>query len=203
MPATKIQEIQFVYLETHNFTRSEVTQTIDLKQFGIKMYLPPDSFSESTLHITVGVVTSGSVIIPENMPLVSAIYYVKVSSKLLHPVTVELEHCVTLTESSMTSGLTFGKADTSVSPPYMFKKISNGTFGVGQSWGTIEMSDFCLLGIFWCANDEPSITYIAGVLSRQRTGKRYEMFFLAGRNLGFIQQVSVNQCAHFAVQEGY
>ena len=175
---------------TYTLSQSKVSQVVDLTNIGIKIYISPDSFSESELSIKVDVSTSGTVIIPENMSLVSAIYHVRASSKLLHPAKVEMEHCVTPTEISMVSCLMFGKADTSGSPPYTFKTVSEGTFAQMKSWGTIQISEFSHWGIFWC-NDNPPITYIAGILSRKRKQSRHEVLFLAGRNLGFTQQVSI------------
>ena len=181
--------IRFVYYETHKFVRSDVTQTIDLKRFGIKIHIPSNSFSKSTLHITIGVGTSENVIIPKNMSLTSAIYYVKPSSKLLHPVIVEMEHCARLTGSNNTEfGITFSKSSTSLPPPYTFKKISNGSFPPGQSWGTIQMSEFSLTTVI--SDDKLPVTYIASVLSYQRKQGKYRILFIAGKDLGTTRKVT-------------
>ena len=191
-----ISGIQFIYLGTQTVTQSTVTQTISLKTFGIKLYLSPNTFSEPVFSITIGVGLSGSFISPERMTLVSAVYYIRTSSELLRPITVEIEHCVILLDNNKTSGLKFGKADTNsywASPPYIFKTLSEGMFPVGQSWGTIQMSSFSLLSIFWY-DDNPPVEYLAGVLSyphKHGSGKlgRYKVLFLAGRNLGVNKEV--------------
>ena len=186
---------QFIYLRTHSVVRSPVTQTIALRKFGIQLHIPPNITFEPVLKITIGIGLSGSVIIPQNTSLVSAIYFIKVSSKLFQPVTVELEHCVS--KGSSTSGLRFGKALSEnywASPPYHFEMLSDGNFTVGQSWGTIKMSHFCLLGIFWCDDSPPNIAYLAGVLSYQQRYRKlgsHKMLFLTGRNLGVNKEVYV------------
>ena len=182
-------QFKFVYCDTHTFTQSEVTQTIELKQFGLKIHIPPNSFWKSTLNITVGVGISENVKIPENESLASAIYYVKPSSKLLQPVTIEMEHCVRLTENSTESSLTFSKASINVTPPYEFNKVPNGKFAPGKSWGTIQMSEFSLITIN--SDNSLPITYIASVLSHQRKQGKYRVLFIAGRDLSVTRKVKL------------
>ena len=186
---------QFVYLRTHSVIRSPIAQTIALRKFGIQLYFPPNITFEPVLNITIGISLSGSVVIPENTSLVSAIYFIKVSSKLLHPVTVELQHCVST--GSSVSGLKFGKAESEnywSSPPYHFKMVSGGNFTVGKSWGTIKMSRFCFLGIFWCDGSSPNLAYLGGVLNHQGYAKlgSHKMLFVAGRNLAVNKEVSTS-----------
>ena len=183
----RIPGIQFIYLGTETVTPSTVTQTIYLEKFGIKIYLPPNAFSEPVFDITVGAALSGRFISPESMTLVSAVYYIRMSSELLRPVTVEIEHCVILSDEDKTSGLKFGKADMNsywASPPYTFKTLSEGIFPVGKSWGTIQMSSFSLLGIFCRRDNNPPVEYLAGVFSCPCSGKvgSYKVLLLAGLN---------------------
>ena len=129
------------------------------------------------------------------MSLVSAMYYIKVFSKLLQPITVELQHCVTILNSSSISSMKFGKAKSEnywFIPPYHFEMLPEGKFTVGKSWGTIKMSHFCLLGIFWCNDIPPSISYLAGVLSYQQVHRKlgsHKMLLLTGRNLAVNKEV--------------
>ena len=144
----RIPGIQFIYLGTETVTPSTVTQTIYLEKFGIKIYLPPNAFSEPVFDITVGAALSGRFISPESMTLVSAVYYIRMSSELLRPVTVEIEHCVILSDEDKTSGLKFGKADMNsywASPPYTFKTLSEGIFPVGNHGGLYR----CLVLVYW------------------------------------------------------
>ena len=189
--AIEYKGIHFIYLTTQTVNQSTVTQKIDLENFGIKLYLPPNSFSEPVFAITVGVGISGSFVSPKGMTLVSAVYYIRTSSELLRPVTVEIEHCVILLNNNETSSLKFGKADTDTN---IFKKLPEGTFPVGQSWGTIQISSFCLLGIFCDDNDNPPVAhrYLAGVLSHHHRFKnlgRFKMVFLATRGLHTNKEV--------------
>ena len=185
---------QFVYLRTHSVVRSPITQTVALRKFGIQLHFPPSITFEPVLKITVGIGLSGSVIIPENISLVSAIYFIKVSSKLFQPITVELQHCVST--GSPVSGLKFGKAESEnywSSLPYHFEMLSGGNFTVGRSWGTIKMSHFCFLGIFWCDSSPPNLAYLAGVLSYQQGYMKlgsHKMLFVTGRNLAVNKEVS-------------
>ena len=195
MHQSTLPGIEFIYLKTHTIVQNPITQSIALRKFGIQLHIPPNSFSEPVLKITVGVSLSGSVVVPVNMSLVSAIYYIKVSSKLLQPITVELEHCVTILDNNSISGLKFGKAKSEgywSSLPYHFEVLSEGNFTVGKSWSTIKMLEFCLLGIFWCNDVPPNIAYLGGVLSDQLKFRKlgsHKMLFLTGRNLAVNKEV--------------
>ena len=186
--------IQFIYLRTHTIIRSPTTQTIALRKFGIQLHFPPNITLEPVLKITIGVSLSGHVTIPNNASLVSAMYYIRVLSKLFQPITVELEHCITILDSSSISGMKFGKAESEklFTPPYHFEMLPEGNFTVGQSWGTIKMLNFCLLGIFWCNDIPPNIAYLVGVLSYQQRHRKlgsHKIMFLTGRNLAVNKEV--------------
>ena len=138
--------LNFIHLETITINQTNVMQTIDLTNYGLKMHLPPDSSSEP-MNITIGVSLSGNFKSPKNTTLVSALYYIKTSVDLLKPAILEIEHCAGADTDDKT--LSFGKADTTTSSlPYFFEMLSNGSFNEHNSWGLIKMSRFSINGIF-------------------------------------------------------
>ena len=195
--------LNFIYLETQTLDRNKVVQTIDLKQFGFKVRFPPNTFLEPVVDITVGVGLSGDFIPPRNTSLVSALYYIKASSELLQPVTVEIEHCVNIVwdhdNDDINRPVTFGKADTlsKCSPPHVFKRLPGGRFA-RNSWETIELSSFSTIGVFGDEN-APCIDYLAYLLKLRYKGRPaiYDVSIVTSRKLSAIKEVII--CYHIVV----
>lgn len=179
--------MQFIYYGVHFINTSAVTQVIDLTQFGIKVHVPSNSL-EQNMTLTIGIGNTGNFIFPKNLTLVSANYYIKASSKLMQPVTVEIEHCVTAVDKHQSSKLTFGNAETGEIPPYIYKKIHNGSFAIEKSSGNITLSSFSFLAIFWM-DSSPPVKYMAGVFSYRHRHAVYQVLLLAGRSLAVNKKV--------------
>ena len=179
----------FIYFETVTLNDdSKVVQTIDLSQFGLKLYFQPNTSLEP-VTFGIGVIESQNFITPPNTTLVSALYYIYASSELLRPVIIEIEHCVNI-DSVNNARLTFARADTDSSPHYAFKKLSNGRFG-RTSFGTIKLSNFSEVAI--CAENASSVNYLAQFFSSPRTGPssiyRYRVDLVISRELNAIKEV--------------
>ena len=181
------QAVEFIYYGIHSINRSAVTQVIDLTQFGIKLYVPSNTL-EQNVTLTIGVGNRGNFIFPENLTLVSANYYIKVSLELFQPVTVEIEHCVSILDKHQSSKLTFGNADIGKNPPYRYGKIDNGSFTIQKSSGSITLSKFSFLAIFWM-DSSPPVKYMAGVFIHRYSDAVYQVLLLAGRSLAVIKKV--------------
>ena len=181
------QSVQFVYYGVHSINRSAITQVVDLTQFGIKVHVPSNTV-EQNMTLTIGVGNTGNFIFPENLTLVSAIYYIKVSSKLMQPVTVEIEHCVNAADKHQSSKLTFGNADTGKIPPYSYKKIHNGRFSIEKSSGNITLPSFSFLAIFW-TDSSPPVKYMAGVFTYRHKHAVYRVLLLVVRSLAVNEKV--------------
>ena len=85
---------------------------------------------------------------PEDSELVSAVYAISVSKPLLKPLTVDIQHCVLLETSEQCNSLQFVRAPTDDAIlPFQFKFLSGGHFILGNQYGSISLSQFCLIGI--------------------------------------------------------
>ena len=185
---TSVPGAPFLYFETHTLKDSEIIQMINLNRFGFKLYFLPNTSLEP-VTFTIGVTVSQNFIPPSNTTLVSAIYYIKTSSKLLQPVIVEIEHCVN-TDWINNTTLTFAKADTDSSPPYVFTKLMGGRFG-GNSWGTIKLSKFSEVAVF-DEGEDSSIDYLGHLLSSRRKGGLgiYNVVLVVSRSLNADEEVN-------------
>lgn len=124
---------------------------------------------------------------PINTTLVSTLYYIKTSSKLLQPVTIEIQHCI---DGIRNTTLTFAKAHTNSAPPYSFTKVSGGQFVDRLSWGTIKLTNFSVVGVF-SEGESSSIDYLAHLLSSRRKGGLgiYQVALIASLNLNAYKEV--------------
>ena len=116
---------------------------------------------------------------------------------------MEIEHCVNVDwdhhdDNGILSLVKLTHMQSGSSPPYVFKKLSGGSFG-RNSWGklTIELSLFstCIIGVF--GNDNTSINYLAtSLLELHHRGRPavYHVSFVALRDLNAIKEVII--CLH-------
>ena len=186
-----VLDAQFIYFDSWVLNDdNKMNQTINLKRFGFKLYFLPNTSMEP-VSFTIGVLSSlPDFIPPANTTLVSALYYIEISSELLQPVIVEIEHCVN-TGWVDSAQLTFAKAhmDMNSSPPYVFSKLFGGKFD-RESWGAIKLSTFCLVGLF-AEGENFLIDYLAHLLSLHRKGRSgtYQVALIASLNLHAYKEV--------------
>ena len=85
---------------------------------------------------------------PSNCELVSAVYWVSSPHKFRKPVTVEIQHCASLSNDKHCSQLTFVHTKcTQKELPYIFKKRVGGVFSRHSSYGSLSLSHFSGVGI--------------------------------------------------------
>ena len=86
--------------------------------------------------------------IPDDLQLVSCIYWLCCSQKFAKPVKLEIEHCALLHDSSQSSSLRFIAAKCSQAElPYQFRVLEKGMFAPTSSYGSIEISQFSFFAI--------------------------------------------------------
>ena len=130
--------------------RIDDLQTLEWKNHGLKVHVPPGTLpdSEDTCDIVVATSFSGSFILPKDHTLVSAIYYIQPSMKLTKPVTLEIEHCCSIeTENDTKSIVPIFAQSSSRKPPYVFQPLNGGVFTPGSFWGSFNVSTFSTFGI--------------------------------------------------------
>ena len=112
--------------------------------------------------------------------------------------TIEIEHCINADSVDNTT-LTFARADTNSSPPYVFKKLVGGRFG-RNSWGTISLSKFSILAVF--CDGYFSSDYLAHLLSSRRSGGPgiYRVILIASFKLSTYKEVC---CMHVVLCNNY
>ena len=125
-------------------------QLMNWERFGLRIGVEEDSLSSSeTVEVATAALVGGEFKFPKNTVLVSAVYAVTVSKRLLKPLRLEIQHCVDLTgRPGVSKYLKFAIAPVSTpSLPYQFRIIEGGEFSCDSRYGSIERKEFCLVCI--------------------------------------------------------
>ena len=137
-------------LEKLFLVQGKKSQKINWEKSGIRIGIEEDSLSSSeTIEIATAAFVGGEFKFPKNTVLVSAVYAVTVSKRLLKPLRLEIQHCVDLTgRPGLSKYLKFAIAPVSThSPPYQFRIIEEGEFSSNSQYGSIKRKEFCLVCI--------------------------------------------------------
>ena len=106
----------------------------------------PAENTECRVDIKAGF--TGQFNIPDELQLVSCVYWLSCPQKFVKPVTLEIEHCASLQDSFQSSSLQFIVAKCSQAKlPYQFRTLQKGIFVPRSSYGSIEVSRFSIFGI--------------------------------------------------------
>ena len=113
------------------------------EEYGLRIKVPEGAVPPSeTIEVTITALVGGDFILPEDSELVSAVYAITVSepsSSLLKPVTLEIQHCVSIETLSHASDLSF-VISSSDNGPFQFQ--DKGSFLVGERYGSIDVTTF-------------------------------------------------------------
>ena len=154
--------------------RSDELQTLEWKNHGLKVHVPPGTLpdSEDTCDIDVATSFSGSFILPEDHTFVSAIYYIRPAKKLAKLVTLEIEHCCSIkNENDAKSIVPIHAQCSSRNPPYVFQPLDSCTITPGSFYGSFEVSTFSLFSLSWIRS---AINWVVGSNTQQEDAESYE-----------------------------
>lgn len=132
----------------------------------------PSDVEQCTINIKASI--AGQYDFPENMHLVSAVYWLRCEPrcKFTQPVSLEIQHCA---KQANVSKLSFVKALCSQQDlPYTFKKQHKGSyFSNNDSYGIIEMESFSGVAITQEGTEDRE--YIAQLFYLCRTISNYDI----------------------------
>ena len=88
----------------------------------------------------------GQFTFPKGSDLVSAVYAVSIASEIQQPLTLEIQHCVSLKTSEQSSYMRFAKASFErCSLPYQFHLLEGGEFHPDDRYGKISLTEFSFI----------------------------------------------------------
>ena len=131
-----------------SFTYTGRAQSFEWVDHGFKLHVPQDSLppevNECRIHIKASL--SGQFQFPEDMELVSGIYWIATSQNFTKPLTIEIQHCSLGTDHP--SSLTYITAKcTQEDLPYKFNTLNGGVFAPSSRYGSIRLAHFSAVGI--------------------------------------------------------
>ena len=154
--------------------RSDELQTLEWKNHGLKVHVPPGTLpdSEDTCDIDVATSFSGSFILPKDHTLISAIYYIRPAKKLTKLVTLEIEHCCSIrNENDAKSIVPIHAQCSSRNPPYVFQPLDSCTITPGSFYGSFDVSTFSLFSLSWIRS---AINWVVGSNTQQEDAESDE-----------------------------
>ena len=138
-----LAETSFIVPDSH-------THSFKWQGYGLNLHIPEGAIpvEHSGCRVDFKAGFAGQFNIPDALQLVSCVYWVSCPIKFVKPVTLEIEHCASLQNSSQSSSLSFIAAKCSQAElPYQFKVLERGIFKPQSSYGSIQVSQFSLFGI--------------------------------------------------------
>ena len=108
----------------------------------------PEGATFGPCDFAVKAIVAGQFQFPLRSELVSAVYAIKASRRLIKSVKVEIQHCVAIKNEQQGHFLAFVKAQCNQETlPYKFQILKNGIFGPQSHHGNIACDGFSLLGV--------------------------------------------------------
>ena len=112
---------------------------------GLRLHIPAHALDINTSALTMKIQASlsGQFKLPDNMELVSGVYWISFPAKfLVQPVTLELQHCACLEQNEQTR-LTFVTSQCNQETlPYQFEPLPGGVFTTNSDYGTVQLYHF-------------------------------------------------------------
>ena len=136
-------------INANSFTVGEHEHLFHWEDNGFTIYFPKDSVEpQTTCNIHVQYSLSGQYQFPKNHDLVSAVFWIQLSStcKFEKNVTVQIQHCASRGQRDKLRFVrTLGNSNQL--PPYNFQALEEGIFSNTSSFGTLNVTRFSGLAI--------------------------------------------------------
>ena len=138
----------------------EFPQLLEWEEYGLRIQVPKGATS-APCNIAIKAIVAGQFEFPEGTDLVSAVYAISVSKRLIHPVILEMQHCVAISSKEQGQFLSFVRANCKQCEdlPYQFKLFNGGSFPPQSDYGKISCSRFSLVATV-CQNPTGTYMYI-------------------------------------------
>jgi len=156
------------------------------KGHGLRLHIPADALYTNTPPLTMKIQASlsGQFKLPDDMELVSGVYWISFPSEALkQPITLELQHSAYLEQTEQTS-LTFVTSKCNQKRlPYNFKPLHDGGFSSKSDYGIVQIKHFSGIAVACMVNHAKK--YLALTYYQQARPPRttWEMHFTIISNL--------------------
>ena len=200
-----MHNVNFVHFFTTDGFLKEVVYTgkeyvWSLKEHGIALSFPQHHTSTNIIVSVMSLNNSSELIAvqgDDHAEFVSAVYHIQVSSPLPVPVTMEIQHCVHITDHDVASSLSFVKSNENEDH---FTPIEGGQFELNGRYGSIavsQFSDFSIAQFF--RRRHRNVVYTATIFTKTEQYK-HQLDVAVTRNIAehlevrLIQQCNIMLC---------
>ena len=185
-----VGDIESVIFDEHEgvFSSDKHGVTVIVPPGAIKSGIKAELKFGATLFAAIKPADSKRPVIP-----VSAIIWLSMGVTLQKSVQVRIPHCVSVNSEAEANKLRFAKSQ---GDEGTMEAIDGGKFVIGESFGTIEVDDFCCFSIQrYSGDDIQNLTYQAVVfLNKQLQGDRLKFEVCILPNLPTFLEVSILYC---------
>ena len=146
----------------------------------------PDGMEECRVNIKASL--SGPFQLPEDCDLLSPIFWISAPCNSKKPVKLDIQHCASRDDKSF-SDLKFISAKCSEKYlPYTFRQLDGGVFSTDSSYGSIQMSHFCGIGV--AGRKKTPRSYCGQVYTIKKKASDWRVYFIVTVNLDIHGTVS-------------
>lgn len=120
-----------------NFTiASDEATMLKWEEYGLRMHVQQDSLpQEEHCDVTIRALMCGHYQLPKANILVSGVYAISMTHKLLKPALIEIQHCVSVDTNEDCDSLHFVMANPlQPSSPYVFAPVTGGVFSPSSNY---------------------------------------------------------------------
>ena len=138
-----------MFAETSFVVPDSRSHSFEWQGHGLKLHIPEGAVPAHTgCRVDFKAGFTGQFNIPDDLQLVSCVYWLSCSQKFNKPVTLEIEHCASLQNSSQSSSLSFISAKCSQAELlYQFEVLEGGKFAPPSSYGSVQVTQFSFFAI--------------------------------------------------------
>ena len=119
--------------------------------FGLNLKVPANALDSDVPSQTLNLLNCDidHFKVPENMELLSGVYWVDFKGEFIKPITIEIEHCANIEQPSQFSSLSFvfTEPPTHMAPPYQLQSFPGGVFPQDSCYGSIQLSQSLLIAV--------------------------------------------------------
>ena len=117
------------------------------EDYGFRMTIQVNSLpANKSCDVAVKALLGGPFKLPDGYILVSAVYAISLTRKLLKPAILEIQHCVDIQDKQHSKSLHFITASCSQKVPYEFTVDPSGHFYPGSQYATVYRQTFSMTG---------------------------------------------------------
>ena len=136
-------------IEETDFVVSTRGGSFEWKGYGVRLSISEDSLPTGIeeCEINIKASLSGPFELPEDLELLSPVFWISALCKFQKLVTLQIQHCASRDEASFPNLNFISTKRSQKTLTYTFKQLDGGRFSAHSSYGGIQLSHFCGVAI--------------------------------------------------------